>query len=171
MSKRAGGGFPVSRPRKPSALKLVTGTDRADRRNSNEPEPPLLNDLNPPPSLAPESAAVWREVAQKLRDMQVLTVVDTLALEMLCDAVADYRQARQERGGSFTKTSPKGGQMLDQLLVAQQMAGKRAETLMAKFGMDPAARSRVLINLQGDLFGNQQPPASGPGRFFGGAQQ
>jgi P27 family predicted phage terminase small subunit len=93
------------RPRKPSALKLVAGTDRADRRNGSEPEPPLLNDLAPPAHLSARSAAVWVQLAPMLRTMQVLTVADVLALELLCDAVADYRHARTQLGDEFVTQS------------------------------------------------------------------
>lgn len=153
----------MSRPPKPTALKLVAGTDRADRRNGNEPEPDLLQDLTPPAHLSEKSAAVWREVAPTLRKTGVLTVADKIALEMLCDSVADYRLARERRGDKLVTYSHKGSQMLDQLLVAQQACGKRAETLMAKFGMDPASRSRVMVNPQSDLFDTNP---TGTSRFF-----
>ena len=43
---------------------------------------------------------------------------------------------------------------------------KRAEGLMGRFGMDPVSRSRVMVNPQGDLFGNggAEPPKTA--RFF-----
>lgn len=153
----------MSRPRKPSGLKLVTGTDRKDRRNDGEPEPMLLNDLSPPAHLAQRSAAVWAEVAPMLRRMQVLTEADVLALEFLCDAVADYRLARETCGDDFVAHSHKGSQMLNQWFVAKLTAKKSAESMMGKFGMDPASRSRVMVNHQQDLFGQQ---AGGTGRFF-----
>jgi P27 family predicted phage terminase small subunit len=154
----------MSRPRKPTALKLVTGTARADRTNGNEPEPQLLNDLTPPAHLSERSAAVWREVAPMLRRIQVLTEADVISLEMLCDAVADYRLARQTRGDDMVTYSHKGSQMLDQWLVAQQACGKRAEVLMGRFGMDPVSRSKVMVEPQGDLFGDKQQ--AGSSRFF-----
>jgi len=153
----------VSRPRKPTSLKLVTGTDRADRRNGNEPEPQLLEDLTPPAHLAARSAVVWNELAPMLRRIQLLTEADVIAFEMLCDAVADYRLARETRGDDMVTYSHKGSQMLDQWLVAQQACGKRAETLMGRFGMDPVSRSRVMVTPQGDLF---DQPSTGTGRFF-----
>jgi P27 family predicted phage terminase small subunit len=156
----------MGRPRKPTALKLVAGTDRADRRNGAEPEPMLLDNLAPPAHLSPRSAAVWGELAAVLRRNLLLTELDVVAFELLCDAVADYRQARAERGDSFVTSSHKGSQMLDQLLVAQQACGKRAETMMCRFGMDPVSRSRVMLNAQGDLFGGGETLAAGPGRFF-----
>jgi P27 family predicted phage terminase small subunit len=156
----------MSRPKKPTALKLVAGTDRADRRNGGEPEPMLLNDLAPPAHLSPKSAAVWEELAGMLRRNQVLTEMDVVAFEMLCDAVADYRHTRAERGDKFVAHSHKGSQMLDQMLVAQQACGKRAEVLMGRFGMDPASRSKVMVNPQGDLFGAPDKKPAGAGRFF-----
>ncbi len=153
----------MSRPRLPSRLHLVKGTDRPDRQHGNEIDPPLLNDLEPPTHLGERAAGVWRELAPRLRQCQVLTELDVISLEMLCDAVADYRLAREERGDSLTTTSAKGSQMLDQLLVAQLSCGKRAEALMSRFGMDPVSRSRVLVDRQGDLFGDG---ASGTSRFF-----
>lgn len=154
----------MGRQRKPSHLHLVDGTDRADRRNGLEPEPDLLEDLTPPAHLPERARQVWSELAPVLRRMQVLTVADVVAFEMLCDAVADYRFARTTRGDDMVTYSHKGSQMLDQWLVAQQASGKRAEVLMGRFGMDPASRSRVMVNPQGDLFGGTA--ATGTGRFF-----
>jgi len=108
---------------------------------------------------------VWRQVAPMLRTMGVLTVADVIALEMLCDAVSDYRLARAELGDDFVKRSGKGSDMLNQWLVAKQLSSKRAEAFMAKFGMDPVARSRVLIDPQGDLFG-KPATATGPAKYF-----
>jgi P27 family predicted phage terminase small subunit len=150
---------------KPSALKQMQGTDRADRRNGNEPEPDRLLDLEPPTHLAADSAAVWRQVAPILSRTGVLTVADTIALEMLCDAVADYRKTRRERGDTFVRPSAKGSEMLNQLHVAMAMSSKRAEAFMARFGMDPVSRSRVMVDPQGDLFGKPTEPA-GTARFF-----
>lgn len=149
---------------KPSAKKRMEGTDRADRRNGNEPEPDLLADISPPSHLAPECAAVWRQVAPLLRRIGVLTVVDVIALEMLCDAVADYRKTRALRGDDFVVASAKGNDMLNQLHVAMAMSSKRAESFMARFGMDPVSRSRLMVDPQGDLFGKPDP--AGTSRFF-----
>lgn len=160
----------MSRPPKPSNLKLVAGTARAGRMNGAEPEPDLVEDLAAPAHLEARSRAVWDELAPMLRELKVLTVADLVALEILCDALADYRYARKQRGDRFVGTSPKtGAQMLDQWLVASGMAAKRAEDFMSKFGMDPVSRARVMVSGQRDLFGggDGDTPAAGPGRFFG----
>ena len=152
------------RPRKPSALKLVEGNPGKRAVSSGEPEPLLLNDLAPPAHLSERSAAVWIQLAPMLRRLQVLTEADVIALEMLCDSVADYRHAREQCGDDFVAISSKGSQMVSQWLVAKQMSSKRAEAFMAKFGMDPVSRTKVMIDPQGDLFPGEKK--SGTGRFF-----
>jgi P27 family predicted phage terminase small subunit len=152
----------MGRPRKPTALHLVNGNPGKRALSGNEPEPMLLTDLSPPAHLSERSAAIWREVAPMLRRLQVLTEADVLALEMLCDSVADYRLARAELGDDFVRPTGKGGEMVSQWLVAKQMSSKRAEAFMSKFGMDPVSRSRVMVEPQGDLFGQ----ADNKGRFF-----
>ena len=152
------------RPRKPTGLKLVEGNAGKRGVNAGEPEPMLLNDLAPSKRMEPRSKAVWLEIAPMLRSMQVLTIADVMALEMLCDSIADYRYSRQQRGDDFVVTSAKGSEMISQWLVAQQMSARRADTMMSSFGMTPAARSKLMINPQGDLFA---PAAdTGPARFF-----
>ncbi len=158
----------MGRPKTPTRLKVVAGTDRADRRNDNEPEPALLNDLEPPAHLHERSAAVWRQLAPMLRKMLVLTEADVLALEMLCDQVADYRYARAQRGDDFVVHSSKGSEMLSQWMVAQAMTLKRAEAFMGRFGLDPVARSRVMVDAQPDLF---DAGGASTSRFFSAPRQ
>lgn len=139
---------------------------RPDRANGNEPEPNVLRQVDPPAHMAERSAAVWLELSPVLCRNQVLTEMDLVAFEVLCDAVADYRLAREQRGDRFVSVSGKGSQMLDQLLVAQQACAKLAANYMGRFGMDPVSRSRVFVNPQGDLFGGGDDKDTG--RFFGG---
>ena len=157
----------MGRPSKPTALKAIEGNRGKRGANEKEPEFDLLSDLEPPAHLGERSAAVWRELAWMLRKAHVLTVADKVAFELLCDAVADYRFVRAKRGDDFVTHSPKtGAEMLDQLLVAQQMLSKRAEGFMAKFGMDPASRSKVMVDPQLDLFGKPAGNSPGTSRFF-----
>jgi P27 family predicted phage terminase small subunit len=155
----------AGRPRKPTALHLVAGNPGKRGLNHGEPEPALLNDLEPPAHLTEAAAGVWRQVAPMLRRLQVLTELDVISLEMMCDFIADYRHARKQLGDDFVTHSAKGSEMLSQWLVAKSISSKRAEAFMAKFGMDPVSRSRVMIDPQGDLFGNP-PPTQGTSRFF-----
>lgn len=161
----------AGRPPKPTALKLIEGNKGKRGGNNAEPEFDLVSDLEPPWHLTDKAQDVWREVAPILSKGKVLTIADLVALELLCNTIADIRHVRALRGDRFVTKSPKtGSEMLDQHLVAEQMLCKRAESLMAKFGMDPASRSRITVDsgqlglFNGTNGGGPQP--TGTGRFF-----
>lgn len=154
----------AGRPRKPTALKLVQGNPGKRALPGGEPEPLLLNDLTAPPSLPEQAAAVWKELAPQLRKAQLLTVLDTHALEMLCVAIAQHRHATAQAGDDklIMRNAETGSLSPSPWLIIQSMAFKRAKAMCDAFGMTPAARSRVVVQPQQDLFAS-----SGAARFFG----
>lgn len=143
----------AGRPPKPTGLKLVTGNPGKRALNKQEPDPDYLEDLAPPTRLSEAEAEVWRELATPLRKAKVLTTVDVLALEMLCIAVARYRWATAKTPPNAGVLKGENGLMMNPWLIVQSMTFKQATGLMRDFGMTPAARSRVMIQPQGDLFG------------------
>lgn len=155
----------MGRTAKPTALHVVNGNPSKRARGAGEPQPVLVNDLTPPAHLTPASAAVWQELAPMLRRNQVLTEMDVLQLEILCDSIADYRAARAQRGDKFVESTRTGSMMLSQMLLAQQTFAKRAQACMASFGMSPADRTRVLVNPQLSLL-DDAADAAGTSRFF-----
>jgi P27 family predicted phage terminase small subunit len=154
---------------KPSALKLIDGNPGKRKLPANEPEPAYLNDLTPPAHLSEAGAAVWSEIAPRLRAAMLLTEIDTLSLEWLCEAAAQHRRATAEIGDKLIARNAETGSLSPSpWLIVQSMAFKRAKVLCDSFGMNPAARSRVVVNPQAGLF----PPTpdanpNNPGRFFG----
>lgn len=157
----------AGRPRKPTALKAIEGNKGKRAGNNHEPDFDLVSDLEPPWHLDDGAQEVWREVAFMLRKAQVFTVADKIALELLCNTVADVRRARAERNGELViKHAKTGTESLSQQLIAEQMLTKRAMDLLTRFGMDPASRSKVMVDPQMGLFGNADNPATGTGRFF-----
>jgi P27 family predicted phage terminase small subunit len=92
----------------------------------------------------------------------MLTVVDVPALEMGCVAIAQYRRATREAGGNLVIATAKEadsegrpvetGGTLNPWLLVQSMAFKQAAAVLREFGATPAARSRVAVNPQGELF-------------------
>lgn len=86
--------MPGGRPRKPTALKVLQGTTRPDRRNDREPRPPIAP-VKPPSWLKGRGRRAWGWVAPILEEMQVLTTADPHALALLCDAYAEYIECRE----------------------------------------------------------------------------
>ena len=155
----------MARPRKPTALKLVEGNRGKRAVNANEPEPDLLQDLTPPPHLPEATAAVWREMAPKLRRALVLTELDTPLLEMTCHAIAMHRLAVEKTadGKVMMKNQETGRVSLSPWTLLQSMTFKQGMAALREWGATPAARSRVMVDPQTDLFAAQ----TGTGRFFG----
>lgn len=84
-------------------------------------------------------------------------------LAMGCNAIAQYRSAAHRAGDDLVKSKTiendegeavETGEHINPWLIVQSMSFKQAMAVFQQFGMSPAARSRVAVNPQGDLFGN-----------------
>jgi len=75
----------MANPRKPAALKLIAGTQRADR-DTPTVSLPLVNTPPPPPEWLPNSHAVneWHRLAGILQANNLLTQASLSALAQLC---------------------------------------------------------------------------------------
>lgn len=139
----------MGRPRKPTNLKVLEGTDRADRANPNEPKP---NDLSataqPPEWLGDNGKEAWSDLLPVLRGMGVVTIADPMAFALLCDALGEYIDARawlKEHEDVYAVASKDGDltwRKRPEVEIAQD-AWRRAKTMLTEFGLTPAARSRV----------------------------
>ncbi|GEN64711.1 P27 family phage terminase small subunit [Acetobacter oeni] len=152
----------MARPRKPTHLKVVSGTAQKCRVNAQEPKPdggvPEM-----PAQLSGRARSVWGKACVVLADMGVLTMADGMALEALCLAIADEQEARAslmsavsigegdektvvaEAGAQTYVTVGKSGPMLRMRpeVAAIADANRRVAMWLAKFGLTPADRSRV----------------------------
>ena len=165
----------AGRPPKPTALKVVEGNRGKRASNKQEPDPPYLSEFDPPKWLHPAAQSVWNEIAPKLADAKLLTTVDVQALAMGCIAIAQYRRAVAKVGEELVKSKVvadendklvETGEHVNPWSIVQSMSFKQAMLIFQQFGMTPAARTRIAIQPQGDLFGNGSDK-QGPGRFFG----
>ena len=85
--------MPGGRPPKPTALKALQGNPGKRPLNGNEPRPPA-GTVKPPSWLKGKARTAWRWLAAVLEEMGVLTTADPHALGLLCDAYAEYIEAR-----------------------------------------------------------------------------
>ncbi len=143
----------MARTNKPTSLKVVEGNRGKRGINKQEPDPEYLNDLTAPSFLSSGAVDVWDEIVPELRKAKLLTKVDIPMLSMGCEAIARYRK--------LTKQIDVGGEEIgsedekkDQWMATtiQSMSFKQAMAVMQQFGMSPAARTRISIQPQGDLF-------------------
>ena len=153
----------MSRLPKPTNLKLIEGNKGKRAQNKLEPDPEYLNDLTAPAWLSADAAKVWDEVAPNLRAARLLTKTDVQMLGMGCIAIAQYRASALRASDNLVKskivTNDEGkpvetGEHVNPWLIVQSMSFKQAMAVFQQFGMSPAARTRISVNPQGDLFGD-----------------
>lgn len=158
----------MARPRKPTALKLVQGNPGKRAINGKEPEPGLVDNLEPPAHLPAAAATIWRELAPKLRKSLVLTELDTPLLEMTCTALAMHRLAVEKSadGKVMIRNQETGSVSLSPWVMLQSMSFKQGLACLREWGATPAARSRVMVDPQQDLFGKPPPAPNSSDRFF-----
>lgn len=166
-----GGDDMAGRYSKPTSLKVIEGNRGKRKLNKQEPDPEYLEDLSPPEWLPEPAKAVWNDIVPHLRLARMLSTVDVPMLSKGCVAIAQYRHATRMlgeqlviEGGQATEGEPPKAAQLNQWMVAQSMAFKQAMAVFMQFGMSPAARTRIAIQPQGDLFGGTQDKA-GQGYF------
>ena len=144
----------MARNPKPTRLKIVEGNPGKRAINKQEPDPEYLNDLTPPSFLSPAAAEVWVEIAQDLRNARLLTKLDVPMLAMGCEALARYRKLNKDCVNEPSSVgSEEEKKDVWMATTIQSMSFKQAMTVFQQFGMSPAARTKIAIQPQGDLFG------------------
>ncbi len=133
---------------KPTHLKLVTGNPGKKALNKAEPKV-ARSRPSAPAHMSDRARETWGYVSALLDRMGVLAEVDAMALEMLCEAYADFLSAAGELeglGSDFYETTNQSGSTMYRAhpaLAKKQDADRRIRGWLAEFGMTPSARSRV----------------------------
>jgi P27 family predicted phage terminase small subunit len=181
----------MGRPSKPTEQKRIEGNRGKRGLGRNEPDPDYLDDMTPPAWLPDAAKAVWAEYAPKMRKAKVLTVIDVEPFARWCALVVKFKKvhADLERQGVMIERPAKEGEdakaakaapshVVNQLVFVESMLQKQLLAVEREFGMTPAARTRVHVDPQLTLFGDdgkhqhqQQPGAAkkGEGYFTGGS--
>ena len=135
------------RARKPTALKLIVGNRDKRWRSRNEPNPPRGKPAAPR-HLRKRAREAWSYLSGVLDEMGVLTLADKLALENLCEAVADLRNARDALAArrdlvykSTTMTGVMHRPYPEVAMVAD--ADRRVAMWLSRFGLTPSDRAKV----------------------------
>lgn len=130
---------------KPTNLKLLHGTARADRMNPDEPQPRVVLP-DPPPDLGADARAEWYERGEVLERLGLLTESDVPAFESYCRAWGKYKAAERAlvEEGTVIK-APSGYPVQNPHLGISNRELTKCMQFWAEFGMMPASRSRVRV--------------------------
>ena len=133
----------VGRKKKPTHLKVVSGTLQKCRENPNEPKPSTAG-IKMPLGLTPRAKTHWANIVKRLKTAGVMTVMDVDALAMYCEQYATWRKANEElkNKGEVILTT-RGDPILSPWFKVSQTAFEGMKKLLTEFGMTPASRPKV----------------------------
>ena len=104
-----------------------------------------------PAWLGDVAADKWRELATALSDQGLLESVDRDSLANYCDLWQTYRHCSEEvNKAGVTTESANGNTFVHPAARLRTSVAEQMRKLALEFGMTPAARSRVVIDEQGD---------------------
>lgn len=152
----------MARPRKPTRLKIVAGTMKAERINHNEPDVHEPRIPEAPDDLTDLEKKLWAQYAEVLEPMKVTTAADftmfqslvaTTAQMLELEAIIRARPLRERY--AYDTASSNGGYLRRPLPEANLLRSVKAEMshLATKFGLSPADRSRVNMDRSGEKNG------------------
>lgn len=145
----------AGRKRKPDALKQLAGTDQPCRMNPDAP-PVGDGELEAPLWLSDRAAEIFDELKAIVDRMQIASADDVAMLAMLASRLEEIEvcTAVIEDAGrvyiSSTTTNKRDGETVTKEMVRarpevamRNEAMRHAQSLLAEFGLSPAARSKV----------------------------
>jgi len=130
----------------PTAVKKARGNP--GRRPLNKSEPSAGRTPEKPNYIKGVSSKTWDRLCEMLGAMGVLDRADGLALELLCEAYAEWRrnvEVIRKSGGVYATKSVTGEKIFRQLphVAHASDAWKRIRSMLSEFGLTPSARTRL----------------------------
>lgn len=113
-----------------------------ERRNPAEPKaPPGIP--APPEHLSPEVKLVWQKLSIQLASMNVLSTVDAMAFELLCQQYVEYRiaVANVEEYGHVIDVD--GRPKRNPFDIVKERLTCALQKSLSEFGLTPSSRSRM----------------------------
>jgi P27 family predicted phage terminase small subunit len=144
------------RKQDPSAMKLLKGLPGKRAVSRLEPKPEVIAP-DPPATLSAAGKKIWLEVVTPLAALRVMTVMDVMALEMLCETEVRYRIAVKKirTANKLVSISPNGFQQQSAWLTVANKAFEQKLKILTEFGMTPSSRTKIQVmeNLGDDKLG------------------
>ena len=135
--------------RKPTVMKVLEGTYRADRAMPNEPKPEVL--VIPPPmpdGLNEWAQQEWEKMTLELTKIGMLTTIDSSQLAAYCNELGNYWECeklrKEVRPTNETDDAKEAAETFHKnYFDMAQKHLKAAKDLAVQFGFTPASRTRI----------------------------
>lgn len=131
-------------PKKPTALRILEGNRSNRPLPKGEMKP--RNGAPDPPREWPEAKQMqWLLICEELDNCGILTLIDGPALEMMVDALVEYREATEKVATFGAVFMEKGEGKIPRFAFSPywtiaNKAAKKLHLLLREFGMTPASR-------------------------------
>lgn len=136
----------MARPKKPTELKILQGTNRKHRQVEQEPEFEKKEHYDPPLWLNQLARDSWVELVPILVNARVLTDADLRCLESYCVHYSNFINAqRQVNEEGYTLTSAGGAIVKNPACTVVKESSSEMRALAGVLGLDPAARTRINV--------------------------
>ena len=126
----------------PTSLKVIRGTDRADRRR-REAKVAQWDVKRAPRGMSEAGRRIWHEIAPMLQSAGLLYAPDHIALRLICENYAQWIEYSTKSREGILVRAANNTPMLSPYFVAAQQAQNQLYRLLSSFGMTPADRSRI----------------------------
>ncbi len=134
----------------PTAIKQLEGNPGKRPLNKNEPK---FEKAAPkcPAWLDSEAKKEWKRMSKSLEAIGILTKVDTASFAGYCQAYARWKEAEEflTKHGTIFKTPSGYIQQVPQVSIAQTYL-KIMKDFCSEFGLTPASRTRLHVDIEGD---------------------
>lgn len=133
--------------RTPDHLKIIAGTARPDRMN---PDAPAANigTASAPEWLSARASELFAQLSATLLGMGIASPDDQAALAMLASRLEEIEICTaviEDAGRTYATTATSGDKLIRARpeVAMRNEAMRHAQSLLAEFGLTPAARSKV----------------------------
>ena len=130
--------------RKPTALKVLQGTNRKSRAK-NEPKPKPLFPHEPPEYFSEDSRNHWNKLKRLLEPLGLLAETDLGQFTALCSAFGRGTQADRELSTEPLTVETDGKVAKNPLIQISRDAWESYSRLSRRFGLDPSSRGGLDI--------------------------
>ena len=136
-------------------LKVLQGTNRADRQKNN-PKPKPLFPANPPRGMIPKNAVYarqfWKDYAGKLESLGVAREVDIPAFYALCMTFNMIRECEEtiNREGMIVEGARTGDRVKHPAISILNQARQQFRLQCKSFGLDPDSREKISVAVEED---------------------
>lgn len=140
----------AGRKRKPDHLKVVSGTAQPCRMNKDAPA--AISDLPEAPEwLSDRAAEIFLQIVGIIDAMQIASASDVKMLALLASRLEEVEVTTaviEDLGRTYTTVNQTGSVMYRSRpeVAHRNEAMRHAQSLLAEFGLSPAARSKVSVN-------------------------